>query len=422
MKKYILTILIGLLMFAAPAYADTYVLNGIQYTGTHIPRFTGDIYFVDAAQSDDTGLGLSPHSAKKTIGAAIEACSAGDAISIKAGTYTEAAIDVNKNSVELWFDIGAIIAPGSGTAAAITLSGNYCKIKGMHRITPRATAVGLLITGDFAHVEHGMIMTGGTGMRITGQGVMVFDYAAGLQTIAGYDIRGAQARLTNCKTVGNAATIGYWINTNASIGVLDSCTSVGHQTSGFQIDTGSSDWTILRCSSGAGDGRWVDTDHANVWSDFSFDDEVYHLLTFPVGAGSENLFKITGSVNIIYIYGRVEEAIHADVNNLKLELYDGSASDITANVDTASAPLGSLFFKTKALGEAMSLDSGAAASLNEDSTGKKGAFGFIITAKNTGNTYIRATWTGAAGGGVTGKIDWHVQWEPLTDAGFVSAP
>ena len=420
MKKYILTILIGLLMFAAPAYADTYVLNGIQYTGTHIPRFTGDIYFVDAAQSDDTGIGLSPHSAKKTIGAAITAASAGDAINIKAGTYTEVGLNVNKQAMEIWCEIGVIISPATGTA--LILSGDYVKLTGMHRITPAAAQIGLQITGDFCHVEHGMVMTGGTGMQITGDGAMVYNYASGLQTVAAYDIRGNQARLTDCKTVGNAATIGYWINSNASIGVLTACTSVGHQTSGYQIDTGSSAWTMFNCSSGNGDGRWVDTDHANVWSNFSFDDEIYHLLTFPVGAGSENLFKITGSVNIIYIYGRVEEAIHADVNNLKLELYDGSASDITANVDTASAPLGSLFFKTKALGEAMSLDSGAAASLNEDSTGKKGAFGFIITAKNTGNTYIRATWTGAAGGGVTGKIDWHVQWEPLTDAGFVSAP
>jgi len=226
--------------------------------------------------------------------------------------------------------------------------------------------------------------------------------------------------LTNCKTIGTSATIGYWMNSNASIGVLDSCTSVGHTTSGFQIDTGSSSWTMLNCSSGAGDGKWTDADDSNVWSNFSYASELYHDLTFPA-AGSENLFEIFGSVNIKFVYGNVEEAIHADVDNLKLELYDGAASDITNNVDTASAPIGSLFMKTKALGEVMSLDSAAAATVNEDSTGNKGAFGFIITAKNSGNTYIRATWTGTAGAGVTGIIHWHCQWEPLTEDGFVVA-
>ena len=38
-------------------------------------------------------------------------------------------------------------------------------------------------------------------------------------------------------------------------------------------------------------------------------------------------------------------------------------------------------------------------------------------AKEGADTYVRVTWSGA---GDTGKIHWHINWAPLTEAGFVS--
>ena len=59
-----------------------------------------------------------------------------------------------------------------------------------------------------------------------------------------------------------------------------------------------------------------------------------------------------------------------------------------------------------------------AISLNEDSTGKKGALSFILTAKAGADNFIRAEWSGADS---VGEIHWHCQWEPLSENGFVEA-
>jgi len=441
MKTKILLILSICLLWVSPIFASgpysTYGDIASESSTLNVPQFVGSVYYVDAAQSGDTGDGLTPSTAKKTIGAAITASSAGDAITIKAGSYVED-VDVNKNYVELWPEIGTVITAASG--AALTFSGNFCKVwcpGGALKINPVVNGTCVLVTGIFCYVSDVRVTCGSSGDlgfyvgsaadNTNGDGTVLLNCRAASPLIAAFKIQADKVRLEDCCTGGEAAdvSIGFWILPDASGNMdktrLKNCGSQGHITAGYQVDAGCTNGTIENSYSGGGDGKWTDADDAFIWSKFSYDDDLYHTLTFPVGAGSENLFEILGSVNIIYIYGDVHEAIHADVDNLNLELYDGTAYDITGNVDTASAPVGSLFMKTKTLGEAMSLDSAAAATLNEDSTEKNGAFPFIITAKNSGNTYIRATWTGAAGAGVTGIIHWHIYWSPLNEDGFVVA-
>jgi len=94
---------------------DMGTTNYIFPQDTHIKRFTGNIWYVDGSVSA-SGEGDYPENAFKTIGEDITAASAGDAITIKAGTYTELSLDMNKNALEFWFEIGVIIDPASGTA------------------------------------------------------------------------------------------------------------------------------------------------------------------------------------------------------------------------------------------------------------------------------------------------------------------
>lgn len=386
-----------------------------------IGKYGEDIWYVNKGSGNDANSGKTPDQAFETIGAGITALSAGDAISVAPGTYTEVGLDLDTNNCQMWFEIGVIIDPASGTA--LIVSGDYCKVTGMHKITPAAGATGLLISGNSCHLDHGTILTGAIGVQITGQGLMLENYAVGFPTSIAYDIQGIQGRLTNCRTVGNAATIGYKISNNVDTGVLDNCTSVGHETAGYSISTGSQDWTILSCSSGAGDGRWVDVDGSNVWSNFTYDDMVYHDTDWAVvggAAGTDNLFKITGSVSISYVYGDVETQIHADVDTLYLELDDGANQiDVTKKVaatDPNSAEVGSLFIKTKTSADVITLMQSDEVRFNEDATGRKGGAGFIVNQKNGANTYLRVGWTGT---GNTGVIHWHIQWEPLDEAGFV---
>jgi len=56
--------------------------------------------------------------------------------------------------------------------------------------------------------------------------------------------------------------------------------------------------------------------------------------------------------------------------------------------------------------------------MDESASGKKGGQSFVVTQKAATDTFIRCGWTGT---GATGVIHWHVQWEPVSDLGFIVA-
>ena len=135
-QLYILCMLLALL-FPCNAIAEYnyHMSNATNTVDTQIPKFIGTIWYVDADIAA-SGAGQSPETSFKTIGEAITAASAGDAITVKSGTYTETGLDLNQYGQEIWFEIGALIQPATGTA--LTVSGSSCKIKGMCKIIPAA--------------------------------------------------------------------------------------------------------------------------------------------------------------------------------------------------------------------------------------------------------------------------------------------
>ena len=394
---------------------------------SRVRQFGGVVYYV-ATDGNDSSPGVSPKHPLKTIGAAIAACSVGDAISVKAGTYTETGLDIDVNAVELWAEIGTIIQPATGTG--LTVSGNYCRViceNGSLLIDPVAAAsTGLLVTGGFAYLQDIRVKcdsTAAIGFDVQGNGADLRLCRCSNPVTAAFKISGDTIKLEDCCTGGEVAdtSIGFWVTGTADKFRLKDCASQGHANAGFQIDTGATNGVLKDCSSGGGDGRWVDVDDSAVWSDFTYDDQVFHLtdISNPTAPGIDNLFKVTGSVNIEFVYGDVEEAIDASVDNIKLTAHDGTnTTDITGVVDTASAPIGSMFIKTKDLGQAIAIMKSDQIRLNEDSSLKKGALPFIINAKAGATNYIRAEWSGADS---VGEIHWHCQWVPLAEDGFVEA-
>lgn len=385
---------------------------------THTPLFGGTVWYVSAGVSaGGAGDIADPFS---TIGAAIAAASAGDAITVKAGAYTEIGLNLNKDNLELWCEIGTVLNPASGTA--LVVSGNYCLIKGDIDINVPAGQIGLLVSGNYCNICCGTILYGAVGLHITGTGCRFIDVAIGFQTAISYDIEGEQSRLFDCHTVGSAATIGFNIGGGADTGVLKRCTSSGHQTSGFYIEAGCQDWTLLSCSSGAGDGRWVDVDHANVWSNFTFDDRVYHTTTFDnTGPTSDNLFRIYGSVIITEFSGEVETVLAADIGNGYIELWDGTNTiDVTDSPGPAfnSLPVLSFLHKVDDNTVQIAIENSSQVRLYEDATKFGEDPNFQVTAKATAASYIRLTYSGA---GASGVIHWHCQWRPLNEDGFVAA-
>jgi len=233
--------------------------------GGHIPLFTGAIYYVDAAAADDTEDGLSPATAKKTIGAAITAASAGDAITIKQGTYTETGLDVNKTGLELWFELGAILDPASGDC--LTVSGSYCRVTcpgGALRVNNDAGAnTGVVVTGNFVYLSEIRVSCGSTGtlgFDVQGTGCDLRRCRCAAPLTAAFKVSGDKNKLEECCTGGEIAdtSIGFWITGSCDKARLRWCSSQGHSTAGFQFDTGCTNIVAFGCEGGGGDGHFID--------------------------------------------------------------------------------------------------------------------------------------------------------------------
>jgi len=381
----------------------------------NIRKFGGAIYYVSNRFGSDANGGTEPISAFKTIGKAISMLVEGDAINVRAGDYTEVGLDLNVSDCELWFEIGAVLSPASGTG--LVISGDYCSTTGRHQINAVAGEIGKLVTGNGCHMEHGRILGGSKGLSVTGSGFTAENYACGNQTDKAFDLQGGQIRLLKCSTVGIGSSYGFFINNLSAIGVLDGCTSVGHQVSGFFISSGSKNWSVVGCYTGAVDGRWKDEDNdsSNVW-DIKYDSSKYKRNTFiGDGAGSVNLFKITGTVNIYGLHADVETNLAADVGDVKYELINGATVlDVTDVVASASAPAGSFFAKEKKSADALTLYGSGGVQLIQETNLKKAVF--AINAAGAADTFLRFTWSGNA---ASGALHHHIDWEPLSDNGFV---
>lgn len=394
----------------------------------HIAKFGGSIWYVNKGAGSDSNNGKIPTKAFGTIGAAITAASAGDAINVKAGTYTEEGLDMNLAGLELWCEIGVLIDPThvGVSQTALIVSGASCRIRGDLKITPEpADAIGLLVSGAECHIEGVKVLSGTDNIRVTGAGVILRRCASGFASAgnAAYDIQGLQGRYINCNTVGNTTSYGFLINNGVDTGVLENCTSADNQTSGFHIATGSKDWTLKNCSSGAGDGRWRDVDHANVWSDFHYADTIYSTTTFSGVTTEWNIFKVTGAVRISEIFGNVETVIPNTASTIHLELSgSGSTVDITdaPGVNIQNAVAGAILVRNAPSDQQLDLaNPDSAPALAENTTWKDPKTAIDIVAADDDTTYVRAVISAAL---ATGAIDWHCKWEPLSDNGFLELP
>lgn len=394
----------------------------------HIPKFGGEIWFVNGVSGSDSNDGKTPDKAFATLGTAISACSAGDAITVMAGTYTETGLDLNVNNVEVWCELGTIIAPASGTA--FTISGNYCFLgcdRGAIRINPAANQTGLLVTGNFCYGKEIRVAAASSadiGFDFQGDGLDFRRCRCSDPLVASFKIQGDKVKLEQCCTGGTPAntSYGYWITNSCDKTRLINCGSQGHSNGGFYIDAGCTNEVIWNFSSGGGDGKCRDIGSSAVISNLTYEEEKYATQTFTgVGGASDNLFKVTGTVEIKKIFGHVTTVLAGDVGNLNLEFDDGAASvNLTTAVSVNNAPVGSLLLKDDTATNPLLLKSSANAGIIEQPagffTGQQPIVPFILVAKNGATNYITSDYSG---NGASGVIHWHVVWQPITDDGYV---
>lgn len=392
----------------------------------HVPLFLGNLYYVDAAQADDTGDGTTPETAKQSIGAAIALLAAGDAILVKAGTYAEA-VALNVNACEMWCEIGTIIAPGAGTG--LTVSGNYCKVwcpGGAIRVNPVAAGTGVVASGNFCYLHDLRVncaSSANLGFDVTGDGCVLTNCRCADPLVAAFKVQGDKCKLTDCCTGGQIAdtSIGFWVTNNADQFRIDDSASQGHSSGGFIIDTGCTNGCVRGCSSGVGDGRWQDGDHVVAFTDWHYDDDENKIVTFAGAPTTYNLFMVTGAVQIMELYGIVRTQIENVASNLHIEAFSaGGSADLTLAPGTniQAAVVGSLLLKNEDATAAIALVSAATPAVEESSNWRSPDVPAVVVADDDQTTYIRVVLSAAL---ASGQIRWHCHWSPLSDDGFVEA-
>ena len=252
---------------------------------SHLPLFTGHIWYADAAQPDDTGDGTSPTTAKETIGAALALAAAGDAVTVKAGTYNEVGLDMNLAGLELWCEVGVFIVdttPGT----CLIVSGAACKVRGAHFV--QAGAVGLQVTGIGTIVRDCVSVNCTVGFDINQHSTQMYNCVAAGNTVTQFDIGARNTVLRNCYAAGlGGATRGFYLSAGAVTRcLLDRCDSIGNGTAGFEAVAATSYNAMVFCTSGGGDGDTIDSGMFNNWPGYvdTLDTE-HHEEIYPVSDG-----------------------------------------------------------------------------------------------------------------------------------------
>jgi len=392
---------------------------------SHIPKFGGELWFVSSVNGNDNNTGMYPDDAFATIGKAITESSDGDSITIMQGTYTETGIDVSKTGLELHFEIGAIISPASGNC--LTISGNYCWVgchDGALRINNDAGAnTGVLITGNWAYLQEIRVANGSVGdigFDIQGGGCDLRHCRTSDPLTAAYKIQGDKIKLEDCCTGGTPAntSIGYWLTNSCDKARLIDCGSQGHSTAPFQVDSGCTNAGINKFSSGGGDGKWV-RGEGTVVSDLTYEETKFATSTLD-GNTTYNLFKVTGAIKLFNIFGHVETAIANTSSTMYLDLHSTNADiDITDSpgINIQADVVGTVYSKQAPTNEPLIKgEPDNTPSIIEEANFRDPNVPIILIEDDSADTYIRVVLSDAV---ASGAIHWHVEWQPITDDGFL---
>lgn len=396
------------------------ILRRIYFSLRHLFMFTGDHWYVDAGMAA-SGNGFYPHTAFQTIGEAITAAVAGDSIIVKAGVYDENGLELALNGLELHCEIGTVLQDTTTGAQTLLVSGNYCKAIGLSIV--QAGQTGLNVTGNYSWFEDIITAAPTVGFDSNGLGTRFIRCYSAAHTITGFDISNANCIFRECWARGSGgATRGFYLShINADGGLYRNCASVGNSTSGWHVIAGADNNTFIDVSSGGGDGPRLDLGTNNTWPEYNFENLLHVVQTFAGGGGSStNLFRVYGIVEMFYIYGIVETILNADCGNINLDVFPagGAAVALTTAVASGAAVAGSLIIKATDAGDPLILQSAATPFIHENTNWREPFVNTIIGEQGDGTaTYIRSTYSGVA---TSGAIDWHIEWRPLSDDGFVA--
>jgi hypothetical protein len=142
------------------------------------------------------------------------------------------------------------------------------------------------------------------------------------------------------------------------------------------------------------------------------------------GAQTDNIFTITGAVEIVALWGECTEATNATTcGTCYFDLFDGSAAlEVTDNggTDLASITVGSVISKTAAATVALTKTANDAGALIDGAAGAQTVFCPFVAMKKTGEaTYLRFCFTGDVDTDI--DMTFNVRYVPLTTDGAIAA-
>ena len=144
------------------------------------------------------------------------------------------------------------------------------------------------------------------------------------------------------------------------------------------------------------------------------------------GANTENLFKVTGAVRLLGLYGVCTAVVDSDVfSDVKFELDDGTAQDdLTTAVDASGIVTNGLLIKQDDKITALAFFNPTSVKQIENST--KDVFDPIIVLQKTGDvdSFIRLAYTGSLAEDPEDTdvtIKFYCRWSPLSESSKLEA-
>lgn len=261
-------------------------LEAISTKLSHVPKFTGEIWYVRATGSD-TDTGLSPDHAFATIGHAIDSANATDMITVEAGTYDETGLDVNKAALELHFEAGAFVV-NSAPGTCLIVSGAAAIVNRVHVV--QAGGIGIQITGIGVILRDCIAVNCTIGFDINEHSTQLFNCISAGHTVTGFDIGERNTVGHHCYAAGlGAATRGFYFSSSVVTRCLfEFANSIGNATAGFEIIADAKYNSITKATTGGGDGAYIDNGEFNMWDIIDTMPREFHEDVYPKsdGAGS----------------------------------------------------------------------------------------------------------------------------------------
>ena len=252
------------------AIADAIANSNWGESVNHIPRFTGELFYIAGSVGDDGNSGKYPDSGLATISATVAKAAAGDYLKVFAASFNEA-VDLNKDGLELHGEIGATITGNGGVP--LTISANDCKIDEII-LTPAAGQIGLVITGNYNKISILRVNGGLIAIQDTGIGNKITLVEADEYTGTGFDLQGTGARLLKCFAISSQpSTRGFYLsNTAADRTIIEESTSVNNDTAGFEVVADVTNALIADCVESITCGARIDNGTNTSWRNHSTTD------------------------------------------------------------------------------------------------------------------------------------------------------